>query len=558
LQVNVVSEVDKMQLFDRFADSFGRHLSMLRENGCLDEFDVITKRWESFNPGFLHYVIDKDLLELDAVLQNGQSSANKPFASFHFNHRRTVDLVANELLRVQQRVQYLTPIMSSLSSDAAAFTANLWFQFVQDTIGQDSAATVVLTMLISKLNRIEENRIMWNTNWKFTALIVSTLAYEVVVGVITATAVSQSPQLQVVFITIAAVLLVADMFIAEIIEVLYYWYLLPMCISIPVNSLRARFARLIDMAKRLHSLDSANEAPDDPSRKAKLTLTPTLSEIEMSNKFSVQRHQNPSFIIAEMFPQFAVSKLIAADQEAFPVTVGTPHWPPSSVRVPHSLPIDGSNDTGVTPQSPWILAILYIATVLPDDAQTALLSTFSALVCLCIAAFGTTLSSDPATGVISAVIIILAIICLTVAIAILLFRQGRNRIASGPVDEGPEDARDVRIDIPVIRQSLEGNQECPEEREQEYAEMDDMENRGKIVSRSNSSVVSDSKTIDSLQNYVNAPIEIDFDSVEFDRTHAVFYADSIGAGYPPSTEFLPGYPANTPIEPPLPPPLGFD
>jgi hypothetical protein len=257
---------------------------MLRANGYRDEFDVLTMKWEIFNSGFLHYVIDRDLLELD-VARIGRPSLSKPYATFHFNHRGTVDKVANELLRVQQRVQYLTPILSSLSSNgnATAFTANLWFEFIQDTIGRDSAAAIVLTMLISNLYRVEEYRIMWNTHWKFTALIISTLAYEVVVAVVTAAAVSQSPQWQTVFISIAAVLLIADVFVAEVVEVLYYWYLLPMCLSVPVGRMKTRFAYLLDNFQQLHSADSADEAPDDPSSKVKL------SEIEMSTKFSVQK-----------------------------------------------------------------------------------------------------------------------------------------------------------------------------------------------------------------------------------------------------------------------------
>ena len=123
------------------------------------------------------------------------------------------------------------------------------------------------------------------------------------------------------------------------------------------------------------------------------------------------------------------------------------------------------------------------------------------------------------------------------------------------LDEERQGAEHVGIEIPAGNQALEDLQEY---REPEHTEKNDLENMEKIVSRNSSSVMSEAKTQDSYENFITAPIEIDFDSVEFDslhdRTHAAFYVEG---GNPSSNEFLPGQTPNS-IEPPPPPPFGFN
>jgi hypothetical protein len=263
-----------------------------------------------------------------------------------------------------------------------------------------------------------------------------------------------------------------------------------------------------------------------------------------------------------MFPHFAVSKIISADQEAFPVTVETPHWPSS---VPYTRPVVRAEDAGVTQQSAGTLLTLYIVSVVPAEMQAVALSSFSALVCYCIAVVGSALSNDPATGIISAALIGLAILCSIATVAAIILvrrrRRSRNRIATVPVDrldEEREGAEHKGIEIPAGNQALEGLQEY---REPKHTEKNDFDNMEKI-SRSNSFMLSESRTHDSFENFITAPIEIDFNSLEFgsveNRTHAAFYAETFEAGFLPvsGTEFLPGQTPNV-IEPPLPPPIGF-
>ena len=524
------AEVDKFQLFDEFSDRFTRHIYMLRENGFKEEFTTLTNKWEAYNSAFLQYILDKDILEMDAATNDWEklSDTNAPYVSFHGRHRRTVEVIANELLRVQKHVQYMAPILSSVSSNSNMFNANLLYQFVLDTIGKDSAVANVFVMLLSNQYLAEESRLLWNTSFKFACLVIAILTYECGVGLVTASsAVAQSQQMQLSFIGIAAVLLFVDVCVSEVIEILYYWYLLPMCISTPVSIVKRKFSELIDTFKHSHSMDTMERDSRDVQDSNYSTRCPpftfNLNGADATTEFSAQKFQNPSLIIAEMFPGFAVSKIISSYQEAFPVTVGTPHWPSSAHYVRRDRDGDGDAGTGMLHQSTATLLALFIVSKLPTDVQAVVVSLLPAGLCLCVALLGKAISSQPIVGAVCATVATLIVLFIVgAAVAIALRRRSRIRNASVSVEPWREvPTQSVGADKDVST-SINGDPD------QDIEEHDGE----KALSRNSSSVVSETKTQDSLENYIIAPLNIDFDDFEFDYSMVDSSAVPVEGSFP--------------------------
>ena len=504
IHVALVADLDKFQLFDEFSDAFTQHIHMLRENGAIEEFNELIKNWESYNPAFLQYILDMELIEVDADTNKWEkmSGMNASYASFG-RHRGTVEVIAKELLRVQQHVRLVSPIFSSISSDSNIFTANLMYQFFLDTIGMDSPAANVFASLISKQYFIEESRFRWKNSFKIACLVIMILTYEFGVFLVTAaSAITQSQQLQLSFISIAVVLVFVDICVSEVAEILYYWYLLPMYIRTPLCNMQRMFSEICDTFKQSQSIDSMESDSRDAQYSNGL---PEYSPYQLNGKetagnFSVQKFQNPSLIIAKTFPGFAISKLISSHQKAFPFAVGTPRWPCNQ-------PIFRRDCVGFTGLLYYYSTtlVLFFVSKLPTDIQDVLISLLPAGLCLCVAYFGKAISGQPIVGAVCATIIIIAVLFIFVAsVAIISRRKSSSTISIEPLEEMPTHIGDD-ADQDARRQSSGVPNQDAEERDGE-----------KALSRDSSSVVSEAKTQDSLENYIIAPLNIDFDDFEFD------------------------------------------
>ena len=143
---------------------------------------------------------------------------------------------------------------------------------------------------------------------------------------------------------------------------------------------------------------------------------------------------------------------------------------------------------------------------LPTDIQDVLISLLPAGLCLCVAYFGKAISGQPIVGAVCAtIIVIIAVLLIFVAsVAIISRRRSSSTISVEPLEEMPTHIGDD-ADQDVRRQSSGVPNQDAEERDGE-----------KALSRDSSSVVSEAKTQDSLENYIIAPLNIDFDDFEFD------------------------------------------
>jgi hypothetical protein len=157
-----------------------------------------------------------------------------------------------------------------------------------------------------------------------------------------------------------------------------------------------------------------------------------------------------------------------------------------------------------------VLLTLFVVSKLPTDVQAVAVSLIPAGLCLCVAVFGKAISSQPIVGAIYATIAILLVLFIVGVVIAIAFRWRSRRVRNAAVSVEPW--REMPIHSAGTDEDVRGPFLHGEPEQDGIEEHDE----DKALSRVSSSVVSETKTQDSLENYIIAPLNIDFDDFEFD------------------------------------------
>ena len=548
------AESDAGQLLDDFVGGFRRYTQYLTENNGHDELNDVKRGWKVCNPTLLQYMLDEhpdDEAYQNELLQS--YTWNDPLSVADSGYQSTIEAVASELLRVDRYVRDLLPVFSAMSSRVDIFSANLWFQFMVDSIGADSAAACVFKQLVSRLCTAEECRLSYNSRLKFLALVCGVLGFECGVFLLTAATVGQQIQrIQLLFITISAIIALLDVCVVAILETLVSRVILPMCIYGPIEALRSSLGRLVGEVKSTRSAE-------DSTNKLQFFHPYFSRQVETSSKFAVQQYLHRSVKIASKFPHLAVSRVVLAGQEAYPVTAGTPYWPSSTPYVGKGLcgGATHSESVGFDHQSVIIVAVSRAASFLPSDAQDMAISLVPAGLSVCAVYVGRAMGIDSAEGLLLAIgIVSIAFVFLLTLLVVscgLMCWGSRQQRHGSRISTALVESSDVLIGVNDIDRDLsakteEGKGRTPEPEHKTNGES--REDAEEVASRVDSSVPSfslslSSKSADSIDKYISAPVNIslyDFESDTLDGGD-VLDIESIETGSYATLEeynFLPG------------------
>eukprot|EP01036_Dinobryon_divergens_P023288 gene23288-31616_t len=532
---------DTMQVLDDFVTEFRRYTQYLTENNGRDELDSLKQRWTVCNPVLLQYMLgessETDFYQNELLQSYGwNDSASMVDASYQI----AVESAASELLTVARDVRDLVPVFSAMLFRSDVFSANLWYHFVVDSIGADSAAARVFKQLVSKICVAEECRVLCSSRLQFMAFLSGVLGFECGVFLLTAVILrSQTQRIQLLFITIAAMIALLDVCVVAFLEVFSARIILPICVYAPIEAIQSAFVGWLDDARN-------PSAVEDPTNKLQ-HYHPYLSRrIETDSSFVVQQYQYRSAKIASLHPHLAVSRVVLACQEAFPVTTGTPYWPSSAPYLGKGTCRGAahSDSGGFDHLSTFAVLFLRIASFLPPDAQGVMISLVPAGLSVCAAYVGRAMGSDSAEGLLLviallsvALVLIMSVLALTcMAVSGATGRDDRqqhhgNRTATAPVDglRGLDDVGSL-CESP---EKDKGRTPEPEHKAMEELREDAEE----VASRVDSSVQSfclslSSNSKDSIDKYISAPVHIDlynFESESFDESD-VLDIESIQAG----------------------------
>ena len=534
-------EVDREQLFDRFAGRFRQYVDTLREKGMKKELKVLTRRWQSSNPKLFQYI-------MDTATNPSEKSPylSGPYSAVDANYSTTIESVSAELARVQQRAHNLAAtILKQSNSNYEEFSANLLFLFMNEHLGAESCVAKVFRSIIAKMYFMQESKFLFDSNIKFVALLAAVVLYECGICVFSESVLnSQTQQNQTIFVFLVIILLMLDFFVVEVVEFSYSRIFVPFCLSGFIGSLSKDLSRCVERARQ-------SQIPSSASGKVPSEGWSTIKEFSDAEKsiepFYLQQYQYCSSIIAGKNPHAVVSQVILALKTPFPTTVGTLNWPSSSLKYGPDFSLGCRKEGGLNLRKldSWILSFLTVVSMMPFGVQEMLLSLTLACLGLCVALLGEELGSNRAGGVIAALVVILAFFVIVIGAvhaAAFLPSNSTKRIAPSAPNKSQERIleEDIELDFdladmgdPAVAVGAEGRVggdevENAEEHKRATDSADELRSRHSSIHSlsSSSSGLTDCKTEDSLENYISAPVYIDFNDFEFDSP-----LDGIGSSF---------------------------